>query len=65
LGPEATWQSHPTPLRSAGAPVFDQIQRLSQALDPLLTPPGKRDNATASARRLACSTLGRSGPRLH
>ena len=31
LGPEATWQSHPTSLRSAGAPVFDQIQRLSQA----------------------------------
>jgi hypothetical protein len=39
FGPEATWTSHPTPLRGSGAPVFDQIEQLSQALDPLLTPP--------------------------
>jgi hypothetical protein len=26
-------------LRSSGAPVFDQIQQLRQALNPLLTPP--------------------------
>ena len=38
FGPEATCQSHPTPLRSSGTPVFDQIERLSQTLDPLLTP---------------------------
>jgi hypothetical protein len=37
FGPEATWTSHPTPLRSSGAPVFDRIEQLSQALDPLLT----------------------------
>jgi hypothetical protein len=39
FGPEATWTSHPTPLRGSGAPVFDQIQELSQAITPLLTPP--------------------------
>ena len=38
FGPEATWQSHPTPLGSSGAPVFDQIDQLSQALNPLLAP---------------------------
>jgi hypothetical protein len=39
FGPEATWTSHPTPVRSSGAPVFDRIQELSQALNPLLTRP--------------------------
>ena len=39
FGPEATWTSHPTPLRSSGAPVFDRIKELSQALNPLLTQP--------------------------
>jgi hypothetical protein len=39
FGPEATWTSQPTPLRSSGAPVFDRIGQLSQALDPLLTAP--------------------------
>jgi hypothetical protein len=39
FAPEATWTSHPTPLRGSGAPVFDQIQQLRQALNPLLTPP--------------------------
>ena len=39
FGPEATWTSHPTPLRSSGAPVFDRIPELSQALNPLLTRP--------------------------
>jgi hypothetical protein len=39
FGPEATWTSQPTPLRSSGAPVFDQIEELSQALNPLLTAP--------------------------
>ena len=39
FGPEATWTSHPTPLRGSGTPVFDRIQELSQAITPLLTPP--------------------------
>jgi hypothetical protein len=39
FGPEATWTSHPTPLRSSGAPVFDRIEQLSQALNALLTAP--------------------------
>jgi hypothetical protein len=39
FGPEATWTSQPSPLRSSGAPVFDRIQDLSQTLTPLLTPP--------------------------
>jgi hypothetical protein len=39
FGPEATWTSQPTPLRSSGAPVLDQIEQLSQALNALLTPP--------------------------
>jgi hypothetical protein len=39
FGPEATWTSHPTPLRSSGALGFDRIQELSQALNPLLTRP--------------------------
>ena len=40
FGPEATWTSQPSPLRSSGAPVFDQIQQLSQALDRSLPHPG-------------------------
>jgi hypothetical protein len=36
---QATWTSHPTPLRSSGAPVLDRIEQLSQALNALLTPP--------------------------
>jgi hypothetical protein len=32
FGPEATWTSRPTPLRSSGARVFDRIEELSQAL---------------------------------
>ena len=39
FAPEATWTSHPTPLRSSGAPVLDPIEQLSQALKALLTPP--------------------------
>ena len=39
FGPEATWTSQPTPLHGSGVPVFDRIQQLSQALNPLLTPP--------------------------
>ena len=31
--------SHPTPLRSSGAPVFDRVEQLSQALNALLTSP--------------------------
>jgi hypothetical protein len=38
FGPEATWTSYPTPLRSSGTAVFNQIDQLKQALDPLLTP---------------------------
>jgi len=34
FGPEATWTSQPSPLRSCGAPVFDRIQELSQTLTP-------------------------------
>jgi len=63
FGPEATWTSHPTPLRSSGVPVFDRIQELSQAITPLLTHPGKHHHATAGARRPTSSTLGWSGPR--
>jgi hypothetical protein len=37
FGPEATWTSEPTPLRSFGSPVGEQIGELRQALDPLLT----------------------------
>lgn len=58
-GPGATWQSHPTPLRSAGAPVFDQIQRLSQALDPLLIPPRQ---ARQRHRERQTPTLLDAGP---
>ena len=39
FGPEATWTSQPTPLRGSGAPVFDQFEELSEALNPLLTQP--------------------------
>jgi hypothetical protein len=39
FGAEATWTSQPTPLRSSGAPVFDQTEQLNKALEPLLTPP--------------------------
>jgi hypothetical protein len=59
FGPEATWQSHPTPLRSSGAPVFDQIQRLSKALDPLLTPPRQ---ARQRHRERQTPTLLDAGP---
>jgi hypothetical protein len=38
FGPVATWTSQPSPLRSSGAPVFDRIQELSQAITPLFTP---------------------------
>ena len=37
FGPEATWTSQPTPLRSSGSPVDEQIDALSQAVSPLLT----------------------------
>jgi hypothetical protein len=37
FGPEATWTSQPTPLRSSGSPVAEQIDALSQAVSPLLT----------------------------
>lgn len=36
FGPDATWTSQPTPLRSSGGPVDGQIDALSQALSPLL-----------------------------
>jgi hypothetical protein len=36
FGPEATWAGQPTPLRSSGSPVDDQIGALSQAFSPLL-----------------------------
>ena len=36
FGPDATWTSQPTPLRSSGGPVDDQIDALSQAVSPLL-----------------------------
>jgi hypothetical protein len=36
FGPEATWSSQPTPLRSSGSPVDDQVDALSQAFSPLL-----------------------------
>ena len=39
FGPEATWTSHPTPLRSSGARVFDRIEELSQALTRCSTQP--------------------------
>ena len=37
FGPDATWISQPTPLRSSGSPVAEQIDALSQAVNPLLT----------------------------
>jgi hypothetical protein len=37
FGPNATWTSQPTPLRSSGSPVDDQIEELSRALSPLLS----------------------------
>ena len=37
FGPDATWTSRPTPLRSSGSPVDDQIEELSRALSPLLS----------------------------
>ena len=36
FGPDATWSSQPTPLRSSGSPVAEQIDALSQAVSPLL-----------------------------
>jgi hypothetical protein len=36
FGPDATWTSQPTPLRSSGSSVAAQIGQLSQALSPLL-----------------------------
>jgi hypothetical protein len=36
FGPDATWTSQPTPLRSSGGPVDNQIDALSQAVNPLL-----------------------------
>jgi hypothetical protein len=36
FGPDATGTSQPTPLRSSGGPVDDQIDTLSQAVSPLL-----------------------------
>jgi hypothetical protein len=36
FGPDATWTSHPSPLRSSGSPVDHQIDDLRQALNPLL-----------------------------
>jgi hypothetical protein len=36
FGPDATWTSQPTPLRSSGGPVDNQIDALSQAVSPLL-----------------------------
>ena len=37
FGPDATWTSQPTPLRSSGSPVDHQIDQLSQAVTPLFT----------------------------
>jgi hypothetical protein len=39
FGPDATWTSQPTPLRSSGSTVAAQIDQLSHALNPLLTAP--------------------------
>jgi hypothetical protein len=39
FGPDATWASQPTPLRSSGGGVAAQIDQLSQALSPLLDIP--------------------------
>jgi hypothetical protein len=39
FGPDATWASRPTPLRSSGSSVAAQIDQLSQALSPLLGAP--------------------------
>jgi hypothetical protein len=36
FGPEATWTGQPTPLRSSGGPVDDQLDTLRRAIDPLL-----------------------------
>jgi hypothetical protein len=37
FGPDATWTSQPTPLRSSGSTVAAQIDQLSQALTLLFT----------------------------
>jgi hypothetical protein len=39
FGPDATWTSQPTPLRSSGGSVAAQVDQLSQALSPLLDTP--------------------------
>jgi hypothetical protein len=39
FGPDATWTSQPTPLRSSGGPVDGQIDALSQALSHCSPPP--------------------------
>ena len=39
FGPDATWTSRPTPLRSSGSPVDHQIDDLRQALAGLLVAP--------------------------
>jgi hypothetical protein len=39
FGPDATWASQPTPLRSSGGGVAAQIDQLSQALSRLLDIP--------------------------
>ena len=36
FGPDATWTSRPTPLRSSGGPVDEQIDALRHAVGPLL-----------------------------
>ena len=38
FGPDATWTSQPTPLRSSGSSVASEIDQLNRALSPLLTP---------------------------
>ena len=39
FGPDATWTSQPTPLRSSGSPVDHQLDDLRQALSSLLAIP--------------------------
>jgi hypothetical protein len=39
FGPDATWTSQPTPLRSSGSPVDHQLEDLRQALSSLLPIP--------------------------
>jgi hypothetical protein len=39
FGPDATWTSQPTALRSSGGSVAGQIDQLSQSLSPLLDIP--------------------------